>query len=288
MNQKIQKAMNLFDERIYRFAYGHGSNTNRLGYAPSRMNFPSIKDVISLTGKQKPLFLEFGCGIGRNTLLAGMLGFEAYGIEIRLDLVEHGNRYIESLKSQGIVDDSVSAKLYYGNILTRDVLRDLKKYWINRISKELKLKKSEVEARIVEQMKTSLDFLTDDEFEKIYRRKPKDGIRMQRFELYSNHWLTREAVDKRLLEVTPPFILENPYESQGLDVYDVMGKRFGDFDYFYNFAWNENELIAEMIRRQHPGFYIWQEYHRICKHSDFSPYPPSNIFKRLVHTLFKS
>lgn len=257
MDQKIEEVMQLFDEEICRYTKYH--LPGRWGYAASSMTPPSIDEIRNLTGKQKPLFIEFGCGPGRNTLLAGMLGFKAYGIDIRLDLIEHGNQYIESLKSQGIADSSVSAKLYYGNMMTKDLIRDLKDFWITFISKKLNLNMSEARTRLQTQMKSSLDFLSEDEIKRIFKYTPKKSIRIQRFEVYSDSWPFTETVDKELLEVTPPFILENPYEGQGLDVYDVMERKFEDFDYFYSYSYHEDRLIAEMIRRHHPKPYYWQE-----------------------------
>jgi SAM-dependent methyltransferase len=142
MTENIQSVMELFDKEVFNYRYG-GIRGKRLGYGQSELKpellaqFKTNNSKI-FTNNKKPLFLEIGCGLGRNTLLAAMMGYDAYGIDIRQDQVEKGNNFIEELKSKELIDNSINAKLFYGNFITNDLIDEYKNLWIKYVSKKEK------------------------------------------------------------------------------------------------------------------------------------------------------
>ncbi len=271
--------MNLFDEatddlKLYprcRQAFGGP----RLPYVENRYNAP-LKIAQEMSGREKPLFLEFGCGLGKNVLRNALRGFDSYGVEMRLNLVNIGNEFIDKLKSEGYIDDSVQARLFYGNIFTKDILEEL----VDRLCATLIARRTEqasqaspekqgeewatMRSNIEAQLEKGLEFLTDEETQ----RCPRITTVPKR--IGSQFCLGRATVPKRVKvqrfelncdEGDMDTILENPYSKQGLDVYDVMGLDFGQFDVFYGYSYsNENNpYIACMIYRHHPRPYIWHD-----------------------------
>jgi len=267
-NDELVKEMREFNKEIMKMR-SFSSNVIR-GYIPS-LAF-NIRPPLGFDESKKPLFLEFGCGLGKNVLIAALRGFEAYGIEIRKDLVDRGNKIIQELKKKGLIDDGVHARLFYGNIMSKDIIRDVKNNLVQRVSKEQHESQDTIMKLIDQWLSQSLEFITDEQFAKIgMTQEHYPPYKAQLFELSDGN-LKKIGMQRPEFLEKINFFLDNPYTSQGLDVYDVIGKNFNEFDSFYSYSWCENMLIAEMIRRHHPSPYLWSERDSNYDHTEKIPH----------------
>ncbi|MBN2052654.1 hypothetical protein JW756_04070 [Candidatus Woesearchaeota archaeon] len=254
-NKRMEEALREFQAETEK-AMINSSMTIK-GFAASHINMGFFQKTYT---KKKPLFLEFGCGLGRNVLVAAMQGFEAYGIDIRKDLVDKGNCIIQKFKQDGMVDQDIPAKLFYGNILSKDIIQDAKNNLVRLISEDKHQAPETIRESLDQWLSCSLDFVTNQQFVKTMQRRGEyPTYKVQLFELHE-YDLKKIGIHKPEFIEKIPFFLENPYENQGLDVYDLIGKRFDNFRSFYSYSWCENLLISEMIRRHHPSPYSWLEY----------------------------
>jgi hypothetical protein len=65
-------------------------------------NYPLVYSELRKLAGAAVTFLELGSGLGVVTIMADLLGFEAYGIEIRADLVGHAEQLAETFKSKAV------------------------------------------------------------------------------------------------------------------------------------------------------------------------------------------
>lgn len=86
-----------------------------------------LKDGLDILGNdtQGKKYLEFGSGMGFNVILADLLGYDAYGIEINKEL---HNTAFEVLKETKIVlERDISPTFIHGNYLTKEYSLDFER-----------------------------------------------------------------------------------------------------------------------------------------------------------------
>jgi hypothetical protein len=116
---------------------------------------------------------------------------------------------------------------------------------------------SEVKSILDKQAEAAFDLLTEDQIQKYYQSSNTNKSKIQQFEIY---WESNTYnIDEKILAITPHIILENPHKDT--DIYKIMGKDFGEFNFFYSYSWSGHtvNLITELITRHKPKPHIWIE-----------------------------
>jgi SAM-dependent methyltransferase len=214
------------------------------GYIPSeitKLNNFNLKELLGIDQKEKkPLFLEFGCGYGKNVIKAALWGYEAYGVDLRERYVKEGNELIEHLKFTEKLPENLDAKLFFGNMFTKEYLEILKNRWIDYNFRETDLSKKEINNVLNEILNKGL--------EKTYSENYEHEIHNFEDRFFNVYY----ALNLK----RPKLLLENPYQPE--DVYDKMGHELKDFDVFYSWPWTETANICEMFELFHDKNLIWK------------------------------
>jgi SAM-dependent methyltransferase len=208
------------------------------------------------SSKDEPSFLEIGCGFGSNTLKAALLGYDAIGVDIRERYVDVGNELIGELKAGGIIDPNLSVRLFYGNFMDKGTIRWYKENWAAEASRILKTTERDAEEMLASVAANEFDILTRSEFMAVMESNGYAPVRKLELLPTSRSILDGNSIDgwQDFMKVSPQMILANPYESEEKDVYDVMGKSFGEFDAFYIYPYGPEYLpLYRMLYEDHPS-----------------------------------
>jgi SAM-dependent methyltransferase len=260
---KIDEVIGLFKSRVSEReeCFSTTDANGRLGYVPSyNTRFDMLRDTQELH-KENLSFLELGCGFGNNALRAALQGYNATGIDIREYYVDFGNKVIQDLKKEGLIDQSIQVRLFFGNFMDKNTLQWYTDNWTGEASRVLSKPKEEVLQLLSHISSDELDVLTEADYRKVIGR-PYESVRKLGLPF------TRRADVSRLIgrewktieKIIPRNILANPYKFENEDVYDVMGKGFGEFDVIYLYPWGPEELpLSRMLQEEHPEPYILYE-----------------------------
>ena len=91
--------------------------SNCISKLESALNIAQTKDLV---------FLELGCGVGLNPVIAKKLGFtSSYGIDINAKLVEEANRNLSLVLERGLLPNCNPPVYKCGNFFTKDQLETI-------------------------------------------------------------------------------------------------------------------------------------------------------------------